>query len=105
MASKFDSRFQLPHRTTFSTSVIPKLKDSVHAFQMEKIRKMLKSESSMAFSTDGLDANDVDHSSIYDFSIYFYDKKIQREFYGGIFEKGVGYKALIVFISDYRSGR
>ena len=35
---------------------------------------MLQNETSMAFLTDGLDSNGADHSAIYDFSIYFYEK-------------------------------
>ena len=35
----------------------------------------METECSMAFSTDGLDGKDVDQSSIYDFTIYFYDKE------------------------------
>ena len=73
MATKFDSRFKLPDPTTFAKSVIPKLKNDVHSFQLERIRNMLSSETSMAFSTDGLDGRDAEHSAIYDFCIYFYE--------------------------------
>ena len=44
-----DPRYNLPHYTTFSRSVIPKLKSTVSAFQRKKIEKALKNESSMAF--------------------------------------------------------
>ena len=51
------------------------MKNVVHHHQLKKIRMMMEMECSMAFSTDGLDGNDVDQSSIYDFTIYFYDKE------------------------------
>ena len=35
---------------------------------------MVKRECSMAFSTDGLDGRDAEHSAIYDFCIYFYEE-------------------------------
>ena len=35
---------------------------------------MLTKENSMAFSIDGFDCHDVDRSSMYSFSIYFYDE-------------------------------
>ena len=73
LASQFDSRYTLPNSTTFQRKIIPDLKNVVHAHQKEKIKIMLETESSMAFSTDGLDGNDTDQSSIYDFTIYFYD--------------------------------
>ena len=40
---------------------------------MKKIDKLIKNESSVAFSIDGLDGRDVNKSAIYDFTIYFYD--------------------------------
>ena len=41
---------------------------------MKKIGEMVENKCSFAFSTDGLDGRDADRSSIYDFTVYFYDK-------------------------------
>ena len=58
LVEKFDPRYTLPDRTTFSRKVIPELKSAVHAHQMKRIQQLIKNESSMAFSTDGLDGRD-----------------------------------------------
>jgi hypothetical protein len=73
LMKKVDPRYTLPHPSTFSKSIIPKLKNTVHEHQIEKIKTMLKNEHSMAFSTDGLDGRDVERSALYDFTIYFYE--------------------------------
>ena len=69
-----EPRYKLPHYTTFSRSVIPKLKNNVSAFQRAKIAKALKNEHSMSFSLDGLDCKDVDRSAVYSFTLYFYEE-------------------------------
>jgi hypothetical protein len=40
---------------------------------MKIIQNVIQNEDTIAFSTDGLDGNDVDKSAIYDFCIYFYN--------------------------------
>ena len=54
---------------------------------------------SMAFSTEGLDGNDVDQSSIYDFTSYFYDKEeICTEV---VFVKGLETPCTVDVIADF----
>ena len=69
-----DPRFNVPSPTTFSRTILPKMKEVVSSFHLKKIAKMLEKEKSMAFSIDGLDSHDVGKSSMYSFSVYFYDK-------------------------------
>jgi hypothetical protein len=69
-----DPRYKIPQPSTFSRSIIPKLKNTVDTHQMKKIKTVLDNETSIAFSTDGLDGNDVEKSAIYDFTVYFYER-------------------------------
>ena len=64
-------RYTLPHPSTFTRSILPKLKNSVDSFMTKRLKKLmkLKDGSSVAFSIDGLDTNDVEKSAVYDFSV------------------------------------
>ena len=42
-----DPRYTMPHPSTFSRSIIPKLKEAVSSYQREKIRTMIEKEQSM----------------------------------------------------------
>ena len=70
-----DPRYTLPAPNTFSRSYIPKLKDDVHSFQMTDMNEMYENEESFAISSDGLDCDDVNNSSVYSFCTHFYKKK------------------------------
>jgi hypothetical protein len=67
-----DPRYKIPHATTFSRTIIPKLANTVRQHQYKLIKNVLESENSIAFTTDGLDADDVERSALHDFSLYFY---------------------------------
>ena len=71
---KMDPKYSLPAAKTFSSSVIPKLKETVDQYLNCKIEHAIQNENSIGFTTDGLDCQDADNSSIYSFSIYFFDK-------------------------------
>ena len=58
----------------FLRPLIPKAKKAVDCLMKKKMENVLKNESSIAFSSDGLDGHDADRSSIYDFSVYFFEK-------------------------------
>ena len=64
-------RYTLPHPSTFTRSILPKLKNSVDSFVTKRLKKLmkLKDGSSVAFGIDGLDTNDVEKSAVYDFSV------------------------------------
>ena len=73
-----DPRYTLPAPNTFSRSYIPKLKDDVHSFQMTDLNEMYENEESFAISSDGLDCDDVDNSSVYNFcSLQFQAQAVQ----------------------------
>ena len=74
MIKTMDPRYTLPSAKTFSRSIIPKLKGTVDSFLKEKVAEMKKDEISMAFTTDGLDCRDSEKSSVYSFTIYFFEK-------------------------------
>ena len=51
-----DPRYKLPSRNTSARSFIPKLRINVDDFQKKKTaKKVIQTEVSVAFSTDGLD--------------------------------------------------
>ena len=68
-----EPRYKLPHYTTFSRSIIPKLKITVTSFQRKKIEKAIQEENSIGFTLDGLDCRDEQKSAVYSFTLYFYD--------------------------------
>ena len=74
MVKTLDPRYKVPAPNTFSRSLIPKAKKAVDCLMKKKMENVLKNESSIAFSSDGLDGHDADRSSIYDFSVYFFEK-------------------------------
>ena len=68
-----DPRYSIPTPENFSRSIIPKLKQTVDHFNMKRITVMKKKESSVAFSTDGLDCRDSERSSVYSFTLHLYE--------------------------------
>ena len=65
-----DPRYTLPHPSTIKRSLMPKMKNVVGKHLTKKTSHIVREERSVAFSCDGLDAHDVERSSVYDFSIY-----------------------------------
>ena len=65
-----EPRYKIPHYTTFSRSIIPRLKNSLTSFQQNKIEKALRAESSMGFTFDGFDCRNADRSAVYSFSLF-----------------------------------
>ena len=68
--STVEPRYKVPDYSTFSRSVIPKLKNAVSSFQQDKINKALEKVKLMGLS---LDCKDVEQSAVLSFTIYFYD--------------------------------
>ena len=75
-----DPRYTVPHPSSFSRTVIPKLKQTVDDFHMKRIEEVISKETSIAFSTDGLDCQDSERSAVYSFTLHFYkDDKLCSE--------------------------